>query len=342
MSVHDATPGAWTSGPGGDWRAWLQRHPLLSFLLLLPLVVAAGMAVLRIGIAAVMPLPVALLFYGAVTLPVWLATHALSSLAHRLLAPWRPPLWVPCVVGSISQALLLSPFYRAMFEWAQPFLLEGTRLSDKPTPAWTLHYVSVLLSELAPGALIWIAANYLWDRYLGIPRFRHDDAAMAKPVVSSGREAAAVTPAYDADAHAAAAAKTLAAQPDTAPEPSTATAPTITDAPPAQRRPAFLSRSRLPTDSVILAITAEEHYIRVHSDRGTDLVRGRFSEALAELAGEARGMQVHRSWWLRLDAVAKVTEKGRSIELVTHDGTVVPVSLAFREATLRALRDDAG
>lgn len=337
MSVHDTTPATWTSPPGGDWRGWLRRHPRLSFLLLLPLVVAAGMAVLRIGIAAVLPLPFALIFYVAITVPVWLATHALSALAHRILAPWRPPLWLPCLVGSISQALLLSPFYRAMFEWAQPFLLEGASLSGKPEPAWTLHYAGVLLSELAPGALIWIAANYLWERQLGIPRFRHDDGVTQSEITP---EAATTTVPALAPAAAADPAPPAASAEDAALAPAHGASGARSQAPTGVR-PAFMGRSKLPPGAVIHAITAEEHYIRIFSDRGTDLVRGRFSEALAELAGEACGMQVHRSWWLRLDAVASIADKGRSIELVTHDGTVVPVSLAFRAAVQRALRQHA-
>lgn len=47
MRVHDVTAGDWPSGRPGEWRAWLRRHPRLSFLLLLPQAVATAMAVPR-------------------------------------------------------------------------------------------------------------------------------------------------------------------------------------------------------------------------------------------------------------------------------------------------------
>ncbi len=264
---------------------------------MVPLAVAVAMAVLRVGIAAVMSLPVAIGFYVLLTVPVWLVTNATTSLAHRVLAPWRPPLWVLCFAGSLAQALLLSPFYRYVFAAAQPFLQAGVRLSDKPMPEWSLRYVFVLLSELAPGALVWIATNYAWERLVGIPRFRYPT-------------------------------RVLPQAPEETPAQSLSPLPVV--------RPPFMAKSRLPPDASILAITAEEHYVRVLTDRGTDLIRYRFSETLAELASEPRGMQVHRSWWVRLDAVESAAEKGRSMELTLRDGTVVPVSLAFREAVLIA------
>lgn len=278
------------------------------------------MAVMRIGIAAVMSLPIALGFYFVHTVPAWLAAHALTTVVHRLLGPWRPPLWTLCIAGSIGQALLLSPYYRFLFDAVQPYLIAGVQLSGKPSPAWSVEYVLVLLSELAPGALIWIAANYAWDRVLGIPRFRYEITSLSTPWKGVGASPVhGGTPAR-IDVSDAAATETVV--------------PTALSN--SACRPTFLATTRLPPDAEVLAITAEEHYVRVITDRGADLVRHRFAEAVAELADETRGMQVHRSWWLRLDAVVKTVEKGRSLELTLCDGTVVPVSFAFREAVLRS------
>lgn len=280
------------SGGGGRWLQRVRRHPNAAFLLLLPLLVALTLTVLRVGLAAVMSPPAALGFYVVVTYPAWWVAELLTRLAHRALRRWHPPLWLPCIVGSIGQALALSPFYRWVYAAAEPFLLEGTRMADKPMPAWTLHYVLVLLAELAPGALIWVAANYARRVLLG------SWTAVSSPTAALG---------------------------DAAPT-SAVRAP-----------PAFLARSRLPAEAEILAITAEEHYVRVITDRGTDLVRYRFSEALGELVDDPRGMQVHRSWWIRMDAVTGATSKGRSLVLTLRDGQAVPVSLAFRAAVLRVL-----
>lgn len=313
MRVHELQL-RWADALGGRGDRWLRRvrrFPNATFLLLLPLLVALTLTVLRVGLAAVMSPPAALGFYLVVTYPAWWATECLTRLAHRALRRGQPPLWLPCILGSIGQALALSPFYRWVFQAAEPFLLDGTRMADKPMPAWTLHYVMVLLAELAPGALVWVAANYAWRALLGHSRFA------TTPIAAHGAAAPRAAPA------------------------AAASAPVVATTPSAQvsgrTPPAFLSRSRLPAEAEVLAITAEEHYVRVVTDRGADLVRYRFSEALGELADEPRGMQVHRSWWVRLDAVTHSTTKGRSLVLTLRDGQAVPVSLAFREAVLRAL-----
>ncbi len=46
-------------------------------------------------------------------------------------------------------------------------------------------------------------------------------------------------------------------------------------------------------DATLIAVEAEDHYLRVHTDAGEELVTARFGDALAELAG-ARGFRTHR------------------------------------------------
>ncbi|MEE3625566.1 LytTR family DNA-binding domain-containing protein [Nitrospirillum sp. BR 11752] len=75
----------------------------------------------------------------------------------------------------------------------------------------------------------------------------------------------------------------------------------------------------------LLAVEAEDHYLRVHTDRGSDLVLMRLRDAIADL-GEGLGMQVHRSFWVARDAVVEVTVRGQVGQLRLSDGTVVPVS----------------
>lgn len=85
----------------------------------------------------------------------------------------------------------------------------------------------------------------------------------------------------------------------------------------------------------LLAVQAEDHYLRVHTDRGSDLILMRMSDALAELEG-LEGAQTHRSWWVARDAVRDVARgDGRAILTLTG-GLTVPVSRrharALREA----------
>lgn len=75
----------------------------------------------------------------------------------------------------------------------------------------------------------------------------------------------------------------------------------------------------------LIAIEAEDHYLRVHTDAGDELVTAKFAEALAELAG-AHGYQTHRSWWVAADAIEKVQWRRGSGEARLAGGIVAPVS----------------
>jgi len=75
----------------------------------------------------------------------------------------------------------------------------------------------------------------------------------------------------------------------------------------------------------LIALEAEDHYVRVHTDSGSELLAMRFSEAVAELA-QAHGYRVHRSWWVAADAVEGVhwTRGGGAARLA--GGLIAPVS----------------
>jgi len=75
----------------------------------------------------------------------------------------------------------------------------------------------------------------------------------------------------------------------------------------------------------LLALEAEDHYLRIHTDRGSDLVLMRLRDAVAELAG-VPGLQVHRSFWVAEAGVAQVVRRGQSWQVRVAGGLEVPVS----------------
>lgn len=85
----------------------------------------------------------------------------------------------------------------------------------------------------------------------------------------------------------------------------------------------------------LYALSSEDHYLRVHTNFGEELILMRLADAIRELAG-ADGLQVHRSWWVARDGIAEERrENGRSI-LVLKSGTDVPVSRSYRAAAKTA------
>jgi hypothetical protein len=75
----------------------------------------------------------------------------------------------------------------------------------------------------------------------------------------------------------------------------------------------------------LLAIEAHDHYLKVHTDAGAELITLRFADALEELA-HAHGWRVHRSWWVAADAVESVRWRRGAGEVRLLGGLVAPVS----------------
>lgn len=112
------------------------------------------------------------------------------------------------------------------------------------------------------------------------------------------------------------------AQTHAPPEPDAATTPTFL-----QRLPIRLQGADL------YAVEAQDHYLRLHTSKGADLILMRLSDAIGELEG-IEGAQTHRSWWVAKEGVDEARRgDGRAI-LRLKDGAEVPVSRTY----VRALR----
>ena len=81
----------------------------------------------------------------------------------------------------------------------------------------------------------------------------------------------------------------------------------------------------------LIAVEAHDHYLRVHTDAGMELVALRFADALAELAGFA-GFRIHRSWWVAADAIEAVRWRRGGGEAQLAGGLTVPVSRSHAPA----------
>jgi hypothetical protein len=100
-------------------------------------------------------------------------------------------------------------------------------------------------------------------------------------------------------------------------------------APPSAPPPKFLAR--LPPRLVgaeLYAVEAEDHYLRLHTSLGQDLILLRLADAIAELEG-LEGAQTHRSWWVAKAAIAQVERGDGRATLTLKDGAEVPVSRGF-------------
>lgn len=94
--------------------------------------------------------------------------------------------------------------------------------------------------------------------------------------------------------------------------------------------PNCLLIARLPNDlrGPILCLEMQDHYVRVHTGRGSALVLMRLRDAIAETA-PAAGRQVHRSWWVADEAVERFERAARAGSLRLKNGRRVPVSQRY-------------
>lgn len=114
--------------------------------------------------------------------------------------------------------------------------------------------------------------------------------------------------------------------------------PQLARSPQASKPPAVPFMERVPTrlGRELMALEAEDHYLRVHTALGSELILARLLDAVAQLDGYD-GLQVHRSWWVAADAVAGVIVQNGRLALRLHNGLTAPVSRTYRDA-VRARR----
>jgi len=93
--------------------------------------------------------------------------------------------------------------------------------------------------------------------------------------------------------------------------------------------PKFLERLPLKLRGAeVWAVEAEDHYLRLHTSKGQDLILLRLADAVSELEG-IEGLQVHRSWWVARDAIADARRGDGRATLTLKDGSEVPVSRTY-------------
>jgi hypothetical protein len=93
--------------------------------------------------------------------------------------------------------------------------------------------------------------------------------------------------------------------------------------------PKFLDRLPLKLRGAeVWAVEAEDHYLRLHTSKGQDLILMRLSDAIAELEG-IEGAQVHRSWWVAREAITDAVRGDGRATLTLKDGAEVPVSRTY-------------
>jgi hypothetical protein len=298
---------------------------VLAFYLGIPLLMAIVFGLNHAGLGRHFTIAQGIPYWIGIWVPMWLLLDACTRGSALALRPWSPPLWLVLLIGATAAAFASRPYvawYVPQFrDWLPP---EG------PSVVPTLRGLWGELDRVLGFAglpLFWMAINYYYDRVLGVPRYRgrllelgatpRAPASDAPPVAEPPSVAAAAAPAASPPAIAPAAAEHALQQSGLV----------------------ALLPAKVGTD--VVALQAEDHYVRVFTSVGSALVRYRFGDAMRELA-PLDGLQVHRSFWVRRSAVAQVDMRTSPWLLSLQGGQQIPVSQAFRAVVRASQFPDAG
>ena len=83
--------------------------------------------------------------------------------------------------------------------------------------------------------------------------------------------------------------------------------------------------------AVLYAVSAEDHYLRVYTDRGSELIHMRLADAIHELSGSG-GFQTHRSWWVAQDGISQIERQNGKHIILLKSGALAPIARSrFKE-----------
>lgn len=93
-----------------------------------------------------------------------------------------------------------------------------------------------------------------------------------------------------------------------------------------QERPAIFKRlEKYSHAQKIISLSAQDHYVEVTTNLGSELCLLRLSDAIAEIEPE-NGFQIHRSHWVAKSAVVKLEAQGAAGQVELTDGRRLSVS----------------
>jgi hypothetical protein len=280
------------------------------YLLVVPLALIAFNASARWSINYDLTLSQVLAISLALNAVPWWGLLLVMWPVHRLLGPFKLPLWGLTTIATLLTGILLHGYLKFCF--AQIGFFAPSFLQAKATAqfGFTLPYLLLFIKCALPTVLTTTVCIQVCENFLGLGWWQQRLAASPRSTLFEDADAShSVAPPLDFMAPA----KTAMSA-----------------------RASFLRHSKLPETAIVLALEAEDHYLRIYAESGSDLIRYRFTDALTEL-GHTYGLRVHRSWWVNSECALHFTATGKVAEITLTNGLRVPGSLRYRSAVEREL-----
>lgn len=89
---------------------------------------------------------------------------------------------------------------------------------------------------------------------------------------------------------------------------------------------------------IILSMIAHDHYVQINTDKGSELILMRLSDAV-DICESENGIRIHRSAWVSREGIKTLKKEGRRTLVVAPCGRELPVSRSA-ESSLRRFVDN--
>ena len=271
-------------------RRWPERVRLtLAFYVLVPLVTGLIFGVNHSGTARALSTHASVVYWMGIAFGFFLLLDIASRVCIALLKPWRPPVWVSLLGGSVLAMVAFAPFIQVYSREAFALLADPAASYAPPRTVISSDNDLVQLLKFTVVPAYWMGITFVFGRLFGYPGYLGEYRPAPAPVspVLGGAASGAVV-----------------------------------------ERTGIFAEVPARLGLEITSLHAEDHYVRVCTRLGDTLIRYRFNDAVKE-AAPLGGVQVHRSHWVTVDSVQDVTteENGRRLRL--KNGMTVPVSRTY-------------
>jgi hypothetical protein len=291
-------------------KSWLNESPWtkpttvgLLFYIAVPVII--GVTFFRLGApdTHVWPLAFAVVYSIAQVITGWFIKDIFCALVAKAARPRGLSLLSILIIGGSLAHIVIFPFnigLRAAFEIA--LLPPEVHLAAVNLETWLENplgrFASAFVQGAMPAVVLWVTVSLIFFHILGMSRYGY--LRDSKPIIG-------IMPTLDD--HAAQAERVVA--------PAATGRPTFVDLLPPKLR-----------NHDIIAVKAEEHYVRVITSAGESLIHERFRSVIGEFE-RFGGIKVHRSYAINPAFVARVETSDGGMQVVMANGTCVPVSRSY-------------
>lgn len=252
--------------------------------------------------AAQWPLHLVQIYSVAVVFCGWLIRDACSATVAHFWRKRGLSLPLTLIFGALGATVIVFPFSISLQSAFEALLipqhLHVAHTRWEPLLTMDPAFVSnAIVNHILPSAFLWTATSLVFFHLLGMPRYGYPPST----VFAALRGASIEDPNRRRDS---------------------VTTSTSTDA----GRPAFMrlvpdNRSR----DEIVALKAEQHYVRIYTRNGEDLVHEKFRSAVSDFV-RCGGVQVHRSYAVNPEFISAVESENGTYSITMSNGLNVPVS----------------